>query len=99
MKRWTTVAVLAVATTFALSTLNPTRAEAIDTGEILIWSAAGAGAIAAIVLIATLLTRDDSTLFLTEPPTDIDAQTESKAGIHFGPECRNPDGTVALLCW
>ncbi len=97
MKRWMTVVIVAIATTFAVTVSNPIPAKAIDTGQILIYTSAGVGAAVVLVLVATYMTRDEGQIFLTDPPPDPTEQDDSR--IHFGMECRNPDGTISLLCW
>lgn len=97
MKRWTTVAILAVLTTLAVAVVEPAPARADTTEDILIWSAVGVGAAIVIVLVATYFTRDEDAMFLTEPPRDPRLDQESR--VHFGTECVKPDGTAALLCW
>ncbi len=97
MKRWTRVATLAILAALAVAIAKPSPANAIDTGEVILWSAVGAGAAIVIVLIATYFTRDEDSFFLVEPPQD--TQLQAKSRLHFGPQCVNPDGTAALLCW
>ena len=96
MKRWMTGAIVAVIVCLAVSALDPAPARA-DTEDILIWSAVGTGAAIVIVLVATYFTRDEDTLFLAEPPRD--PRLRDDARVHFGPDCMNPDGTAALVCW
>lgn len=93
---------LVLATVVSLSLLTPRRAQAINTTEIIIYSAVGVGAAIAIVLIATYFTRDDNTLFLTETPDyQLDRRFVDKAKprLQFVTDCKRPDGTVSLVCW
>ncbi len=97
MKRWMTVAVLSVAMTFAIAVVKPSSADAATSSDLLIWGAVGAGGLIVLVLVATYMTRDESRIFLTEQNPDLLENDDSK--IHFGAECKNPDGTISLLCW
>jgi hypothetical protein len=96
MKRWMTVAVTVIALLFALEVASPSTARA-STQDILIYSGIAAGAAVVIVLIATYMTRDEGTIFLTEPQPQLDHPDDES--VHFGTECRKPDGTISLLCW
>jgi len=97
MNRRMRVAILAVCAALALALSQPPPARAIDGGQIALWSGVAAGAAIVIVLVATYFTRDEESFFLVEPPRD--PREMERTGVKFGPECLNPDGTAALLCW
>ena len=97
MKKWLKVLLIATLGMFAVSLTTPQPAQALDTGEIILWSAVGTGAAILIVLVATYFTRDESQLFLTEP-LDQEQGADGRR-VHVGLQCKNPDGTAALLCW
>jgi hypothetical protein len=97
MNRRLRVAILVVCAALAVALSQPSPARAIDGGEIAIWSGVAAGAAIVIVLIATYFTRDEDSFFLVDPPRD--PQEPAGSGVHFGPQCVNPDGTAAILCW
>lgn len=102
MKQKITVLALVLVTFFSFSFAQPRRAEAVNTTEIIIYSAIGVGAAIAIVLVATYFTRDDNTLFLTQPPAyDLDRHLleKPKSRLHFVRDCRQRDGTFSLVCW
>lgn len=97
MSRRFRVAILAVMAALVLAVLEPAPAQAIDGGQIAIWSAVGVGAAIVIVLVATYMTRDEDSFFLVEPPRDPRLDGESR--VHFATDCRQADGTAALVCW
>jgi len=101
MKRKMPVWVLAVAMIVSIGALSPRPAQALSTTEqILIYTAVGAGAAIVLVLVATYLTRDENTLFLTQPPRfDLERDAPRRRHFQVGTACRGPDGTVALVCW
>jgi len=102
MKRKITVLTLVVAMVFSLGVFTPRRAQASTTTDIIIYSSIGIGAAIAIVLIATYFTRDDNTLFLTQPPApQLDRRflDKPKPRFQFGPACKRPDGSISLVCW
>jgi len=99
MKRWMRVALLVLLAVFAAATVSPSQANASSTTDIVIYSAAGVGVAIVVVLVATYFTRDEDQLFMTESPLGEDAVGHTDSAIHFGPKCRKPDGTTALLCW
>lgn len=91
------VTALIAALALAFSLASPPRAEALsDGGEIALWVIGGITAFVAGVMLGTYLTRDPRKMFLVEPPVDEDAE---KPAIVVGFECRQPDGTPALICW
>jgi hypothetical protein len=80
--------------------MSPRPAQASTTTDILIYSSIGIGAAIGIVLLATYLTRDENTLFLTQPPPfDLERDAPQRRRFQVGTACRRPDGTVALVCW
>lgn len=97
MSRQMRVAILAIVAATLVAALDPAPAQAIDAGEIAIWSAVGVGVGIVIVLVATYLTRDEDQFFLVEPPPDARAPSDSR--IHLLHDCRQPDGSAAVLCW
>ncbi len=102
MKRKMMTMALVLAMLLSLGFFTPRRAQAINTTEIIIYSAVGVGAAIAIVLVATYFTRDDNTLFLTQPPEyQLDRRfvDQAKPRVQFVTDCRRPDGTVSLVCW
>ncbi len=85
---------VAVALVFSLAA--PKRAEADSAAEITLYVVGGIAIFAGLVVIGTLLTRDESKMFFEEPePVD----GEEQQGVHVGMDCRRPDGTLAVLCW
>jgi hypothetical protein len=102
MKRKLTVWVLVVAMVLSLGVFAPRRAQASTTTDIIIYSAIGVGAAIAIVLIATYFTRDDNTLFLTQPPLNSPERRfldTPKPRVQFGAACKRADGSISLVCW
>ncbi len=99
MRKWMRAVLMAVVALFAIAATNPHPADALDTDEILLWSAVGTGAAILVVLVATYFTRDESQLFLHEPVDDAGADLRDERRLHVGLECRKPDGTAAILCW
>ncbi len=97
MKKWMMGAVVSVAMIFAVTVANPSPAKAVSGNDLLIWGGVGAGGLIVLVLVATYMTRDESRIFLTEQDPGLLEPDDSK--IHFGAECKNPDGTISLLCW
>ncbi len=96
MKRWMTVATMAVAMTFAVAVAKPSTARA-DTEDILIYSSAAAAGAIVLVLVATYMTRDEGQIFLNDMQPELSEENDSR--IHFGEQCKRPDGTLSLLCW
>lgn len=95
MKR-SKVATLLVLVALLFSLADPPRAAAADALEITLYVTGGILLFVGLVIVGTLLTRDQSTLFKLEPgPPPEGAQS----GVAFGAQCRMPDGSPALVCW
>ncbi len=84
-----------VALVFSLA--SPPRARAIsNNAELALWIGGGVVAFIAAILVGTLLTRDDSTMFVVEP---LPQERGEKRAVTVGLGCRGPDGRPAVICW
>lgn len=96
MKRTRTPALI-IALVLMFSLVNPPRANAISkAAEITLYVVGGITAFVVLIVIGTVLTRDESKMLLTEPPTPEDG---GEGGVAFGLQCRGPDGQPAVMCW
>ncbi len=88
----------ALITTLALvfSLASPPRAQALSAGEITLIVVGSLTGFVIAVVVGTFLTRDESKVFLVEPPPEEDT---GERRITVGLECRGPDGVPALICW
>lgn len=86
--------VAVVALLFALA--SPPRADALSSEAEVTLIIVGAVAIfVGVVIVGTLLTRDEAKMFIVEPPPPDDVEP----GLAFGMSCKMPDGRPALVCW
>jgi hypothetical protein len=96
MKR-TRIPALVVAFALIFSFVNPPRANALSkAGEITLYVVGGITAFVVLIVIGTVLTRDESKMLLTEPPPE---ENGEEGGVRFGLQCRGPDGQPAVVCW
>lgn len=94
LSRWT-VLLTALALVYALA--HPPRADALSTAEeIALWVSVGVVVFAGVVIVGTVLTREESKIFVIDPPPPVD---DGARGVAFGLACDTPDGRPALVCW
>ncbi len=86
---------LIVAVSLVALLAGPSPTHAASGEEVAIYIGVGALIFVGLVIVGTLLTREEHKMFLTE-----EEQLEETAHVvEFGPQCIGPDGRPALICW
>ncbi len=90
----TVAAATAIAVTLSLAVPQPVQGLS-EGAEIAVYVLIGIAAFTGIVIVGTLLTRDEAKLYVGEDAIE----PEAPEGVAFGMACRSPAGRPVLVCW
>lgn len=93
-------AALVVVLALVCALASPPRAQASDSAlEITLYVLAGIAVFAGVVIVGTLLTRDETRMFVLDPMPPEEEEKKKQSGLSFGTACQMPDGRPAIACW